>query len=114
MSVYIVPDQANLPAVVSFRTDGTVTAWPSELSQLIGAWTDITEVALSLHGAVGLKADGTAVSVGWAGYPAIDVSGWTDVTAIANGEDYCVGLKRDGTLAFAGEHVFMNEGHIKK
>ena len=113
-NIYIIPDESNRAAAVGVREDGTLAVWPSALEELIGGWTDMAEVQLSLHGAIGLKRDGTAVSVGWSGYPAIDVARWTDVTAVANGEDYGVGLKEDGTLVFAGEHVFMNEGHNKK
>ena len=68
---------------------------------------------MALHGVVAKK-DGTAVSAGWNGYEAIDVSGWTDIIAVDTADDYCVGLKSDGTLVFAGEHIFMRDGHSKK
>ena len=44
----------------------------------------------------------------------MDVSSWTDIIAIDAAEDWCVGLRRDGTLVFAGDHVFMDEGHERR
>ena len=105
------PNQMMAAAV---RSDGTVTAYPEALLQAIGGWTDLADVQLSAHGALGLRRDGTVVSAGWNGYPAMDVSGWTDIAAVSAADDYCVGLRRDGTLVFAGSHVFMRDGHNRK
>ena len=50
---------------------------------------------------VGLKSDGTVVTVG-----SNDVSGWTDIVAVSAGDYYTVGLRSDGTVVAVGYNKF--------
>jgi len=54
---------------------------------------------------VGLKTDGTVVTVGAYehGYGQLDVSSWRDIVAISAGRSHIVGLKADGTVVAVGE-----------
>ena len=53
---------------------------------------------------VGLRSDGTVVTVGYNYDGRCDVSDWSDIVAVAAGEDYTVGLRRDGTVVAVGEN----------
>ena len=111
--IRLYPDRHDSAAYVAIRDGGTVLAAPEALNDLIGNWTEMKQIELNVYFILGLKEDGTAVSVSRVS-KAPDVSAWKDVIAIGCGSDYCVGLKKDGTLVFAGEHVFMGEGHNRK
>ncbi len=88
-------------------------ATPKELNERIGEWTGMQQIEISVYWLIGLKEDETAVSLSLVSQ-APDVSSWKDVISIGSGNDYAVGLKKDGTLVFAGEHIFMGEGHNRK
>jgi len=107
------PGSHDSAALIGIREDGTVLAAPKELQDRIGSWTGMKQIELNVYWALGLKEDGTAISLPMVSQ-APDVSGWRDVTSIGIGSDYAVGLKKDGTLVFAGEHIFMGEGHHRK
>lgn len=96
---------------VGVRRDGSLLAEPRWLAEALAGWTDMAQVEVDEHYALGLRKDGTVVSMGLNGHSAPDVSSWQDVTAIAVADDYCVGIRQDGTLIFAGNHIFMREGH---
>ena len=98
-------------AYVGVRKDGSLLAEPRWLAEALSDWTDMAQVEVEYRYALGLRKDGTAVSVSLDGHAAPDVSSWRDVTAIAVADDYCVGIRRDGTLIFAGDHIFMREGN---
>lgn len=101
-------------AYAAVRADGTVLAAPAELASLIGGWTDMKKIAIAPSWILGLKRDGTVLCAGAGGAAPPDVSGWTGITDIAAGYDFCAGVTVGGTVVFAGEHVFMNEGHSRK
>ena len=111
--IRLYPGHHDSAAYVAIRDDGTVLAAPEALNDLIGSWTEMEQIELNVYFILGLKEDGTAVSVSRVS-EAPDVSAWKDVAAIGCGSDYCVGLKKDGTLVFSGEHIFMGEGHNRK
>ena len=111
--IRLYPGRHDSAAYVAVREDGTVLAAPQALNDLLGSWTGMKQIELNVYFILGLKEDGTAVSVSGVS-EAPDVSAWKDVVAIGCGSDYCVGLKKDGTLVFAGEHIFMGEGHNRK
>ena len=111
--IRLYPGRHDSAAYVAVRDDGTVLAAPQALNDLIRNWTGMKQIELNVYFILGLKEDGTAVSVSRVS-EAPDVSAWKDVAAIGCGSDYCVGLKKDGTLVFAGEHIFMGEGHNRK
>lgn len=57
---------------------------------------------------VGLKNDGTVVSVGSAWFGEQNVSGWTDIKSIATTTWNTIGLRSDGTVVGAGELDWSN------
>lgn len=101
-------------AYAAVRKDGTVLAAPDELAVLIGSWTGMAKIVIGDRWVLGLKQDGTVLSAGLADETPPDVSGWTDITDLGTGYDYCVGVKADGSVVFAGDYVFMREGHSRK
>ena len=70
-------------------------------------WFDIIQVAAGGCYTVGLKADGTMVTVGENRTGQCDVGDWTDITQVDAGCDQTVGLKSDGTVVAVG---WNNEG----
>ncbi len=90
-------------AYAGVRQDGTAMAFPESLNGCIRAWSQLKEVEIGNHWLVGLKEDGTAVSVGLEGFAPLDVSGFSEVESIEAGFQFCVGIRKDGTLVFAGE-----------
>ncbi len=114
------PEAANpyaappLELYLGVRADGRVLAEPALLAELVSGWTDIRDVCLTDAYVLGLKADGTVLLASFGGQAPLDVSTWQDIIAIGAGNDWCVGLKADGTLVFAGDHLFMDEGHTRK
>lgn len=101
-------------AYAAVRKDGTVLAAPEELDRLIGSWTDMVKIVIGDRWVMGLKKDGSVLSAGFAGVTPPDVSGWKGIADIGTGYDYCVGIREDGTAVFAGDFVFMREGHNRK
>ena len=101
-------------AYAAVRTDGTVLAAPEELAGIIGNWTGMKKIVIADRWILGLKRDGTVLTAGLAGVTPPDLSGWTEIVDIGGGYDYCAGVKEDGTVVFAGEYVFMREGHNRK
>ena len=99
---------------IGVRTDGTVITEPSFLEDQLGEWTDIVDICVSYDYVMGLKKDGTVVMAPFKDGVAMDVSHWRNIVDIGAGSDWCVGLKDDGTLVFAGDHVYMNQGHWVK
>ena len=101
-------------AYAAVRRNGTVIAAPEELSRLIENWTDMAKIVIGDRWVLGLKQDGSVLSAGYAGAVPPDVSGWKDIVDIGTGYDYCVGIRKNGTAVFAGEYIFMREGHNRK
>lgn len=95
-------------------TDGSIRAEPAFLAEMLTGWTDIVDASLLRDYVLGLKKDGTVLMAVYGEDPGLDVSRWTGITAIGAGNDWCVGLRADGTLVFSGDHVFMNEGHVRR
>ncbi|MBR5960288.1 MAG: hypothetical protein IKZ98_04775 [Clostridia bacterium] len=93
-------------ACAAVRKDGTVLAAPAELSELIGAWTDMAKIVIGENWVLGLKRNGTVLSAGMAGTTPPDVSRWSDIMDLGTGRDYCVGVKSSGSVVFAGDHMF--------
>ena len=55
---------------------------------------------------VGLKSDGTVVTVGDNSYDQSDVSNWKDIVAVSAGARHTVGLKSDGTVVTVGDNSY--------
>lgn len=99
---------------IGIHSDGSLRIEPASVAHYFDGWSDIADVRFSARYILGLKKDGTVVLSPTAQNVPIDVSHWQGITAIGAGDDWCVGLKADGTLVFEGDHLFMNEGHIRK
>lgn len=87
---------------------------PAELQSAVADWHDLADIQVGKDFLLGLRRDGTAVTISTDGRPAPDVSAWQDIAAIEASTTYCVGLKRDGTLVFAGDITFIGEGHTRR
>lgn len=61
-------------------------------------WTDISKVTVGLSQIVGLKTDGTVLTVGYSASNFSGIDTWTDIIDIDAGEYITVGLKSDGTV----------------
>lgn len=93
-------------AYAGVQQDGTALAFPEALGAAVSQWQGMKEVEIGNHWLVGLKEDGTAISLGLTGFAPPDVSGFSDVESIEAGADFCVGIRKDGTLVFAGNCDF--------
>lgn len=97
---HIAPVRASIAAgkrfAVGIMSDGTVvTTEPYHEAQ---EWTDIVAVAVQDNGVIGLKSDGTVMTVGVGPCPGVEE--WTDILAVS-ANSYTVGLKFDGTVVAA-------------
>ena len=101
-------------AYAAVREDGTALAAPEALAASVGSWTRLVQIAVSDRWVLGLRDDGTVLSAGFAGVTPPDVSGWKEIVGIGTGYGFCVGIRRDGTAVFAGDYLFMREGHTRK
>ena len=112
--------------VLGLKADGTVVAtgepgytyWeysqgePTLVSEPFdfSGWTGIVSLYYGDRYAVGLRADGTVMVTGKAGfeyyddsldsweYMAFDLSHWTDIVSLYCGDRYVIGLRADGTV----------------
>jgi hypothetical protein len=114
-SGYIIDPVSGLATVqfIGIKTDGSLIAEPAEAVEQLAGWSGIVDLRISGNFILGLKKDGTVLLASF-GEVIPDVSAWKDIIAIGAGIDWCVGLEQDGTLVFAGDHTFMNEGHVRK
>jgi alpha-tubulin suppressor-like RCC1 family protein len=55
---------------------------------------------------VGLKANGTVVSVGHNTYGQCNVGCWTDIIQVVAGYGHTVGLKANGTVVSVGHNTY--------
>jgi alpha-tubulin suppressor-like RCC1 family protein len=67
-------------------------------------WYGLPMIKAEQYHSLGLKADGTAVAVGWNDWGEIDVSSWTNIIAISAGSEFSLGLKADGTVVAVGDN----------
>lgn len=108
---YVAPP---LEMYLGVRSDGSVLAEPAFLAEKLADWSGVQDACLTDAYVLGLKKDGSVLLGAFGEAVNLDVSQWQNIIAIGAGKDWCVGLKEDGTLLFAGDHVFMNEGHTRK
>jgi alpha-tubulin suppressor-like RCC1 family protein len=78
----------------------------------VGNWINITQVETGGSHTVGLKADGTVVTVGIDAGGQYVISNWTDISQVAAGEFHTVGLKTNGTLVAAGPEVELAKWNL--
>ena len=114
LTTVIIPNNKYNNAVAQYEAGNTVRA-----AQIFGSipnfkdakqrsydlWASITTretLSTGNWNTVGLKADGTAVAVGYNYYGQCDVSGWENIVAISAGDEHTVGLKADGTVVAVG------------
>lgn len=55
---------------------------------------------------IGLKSDGTVVSMGWNEYGQCNVSDWCDIVAVATGCTHTIGHQSDGTVESVGGNEY--------
>ena len=66
----------------------------------VPGWKDIVAIAAQGDTTVGLKADGTVVTVGYGDFK--EAKHWRDIVAISLNHSHLIGLKADGTVVAAG------------
>lgn len=69
---------------------------------VVEGWTDIASISGMGSFILGLKNDGTVVSVRRSTRYKVDTSLWSDMIAVATGQQFIVGLKADGTVLTQG------------
>lgn len=113
-AISIPAEELPVKLYIGIRADGSVMAEPSFIAELLADWSDLMDIRVTGRYVLGLKKNGTVLFAPLVDGMNWDVSQWQGVRAIGAGDDWCVGLKHDGTLVFEGDHVFMNEGRLKK
>jgi len=89
---------------ISYRFDESWTSVDSYGVLPIEGWTSIVQVAAGEFHAVGLKSDGTVVSVGNNDWGQCNTGDWKDITQVAASWLHTVGLKSDGTVVATGQN----------
>lgn len=87
--------------------NGTVSSngYGNWIGDPLSEFTDIVAISDSYKYTVGLKYDGTVVSIPLREYDKREgVKDWTDIIAVSAGYDHTVGLKSDGTVVAVGEN----------
>jgi hypothetical protein len=95
-------------AILGWAKYGDVSAWSTIVAVTAGNASDL------IYHLVGLKADGTVVSVGGSknrygkryANDQCNVNGWRDIIAISAGNRHTVGLRSDGTVVSCGSNEF--------
>lgn len=87
--------------------DGKVVLSKGECEDTLGLdkclnWTGIVSIETYGNKIIGIKADGTAVSVGWNRYDQIELSQWRDIVQVDCDWRTNIGLKKDGTIVARG------------
>lgn len=76
--------------MIGLKSDGTAEAISHNVTSKsldISSWTDIVAVSAGQEHTVGLKADGTVVSVGSDLYVGADINSWSDIRIPTNTRD---------------------------
>ena len=97
---------------VGLRADGTVAYAGSNerVREELGSWRNIIQVEAGSSDIIGLKSDGTVVTVNTDGKK-YDVENWTNIIAVAAGAESIFALRSDGTYnCVVFGTVFENEG----
>jgi uncharacterized protein (TIGR02145 family) len=115
----IVAISAGYSHTVGLKANGTVVAIGDDVTLVVngklkkciydgqcnvGDWRDIVAISAGRNHTVGLKADGTVVTVGNNKDCQCNVSSWRDIVAISAGANHTVGLKADGTVIATGDN----------
>lgn len=106
-TIMYMPHAGNDSAYALLTEDGRVELYGSGWGTGNPQWTDIKAIAVARTSAsvIGIKEDGTAVSLGRNYNGLLDVNDWTDVIAVASGSGFSIGLRKDGTALFAGSFL---------
>ena len=70
----------------------------------MSSWTGIVAAASGMSHTVGLRSDGTVVTVGGSEKHLCAADSWADMVAVACGDEHTVGLRSDGTVAAVGDN----------
>ncbi len=94
---------------IAISEDGSVLiagGFDNNIGQLcrytLDDWSDIVAVSSGIYHAVGLRDDGTVITVGQNMYGQCDVQNWDNIVAISAGFFHTVGLRSDGTVVATG------------
>lgn len=100
------------------KSDGTIAAimpYEDRFGERWSGWTGLTDIALGYSHLVGLREDGTVLTIldfmetppkdedSWTSDIYHQPKGWTQIKAIDACANYTVGLREDGTVLMAGD-----------
>jgi hypothetical protein len=88
-------------AILNDGTMGQVITLSPMLADL-SEWTDMVSVSMGARHGVGVRADGSVVSVGNDKY-CTECDRWENITAVAAGSYHTVGLQKDGRVVATGQ-----------
>ena len=101
-------------STVGLKSDGTVVETGHGNSK-VENWSDIIAISAQGNNVMGLRVDGTVVSVkssediaGSSYSGQYDIESWTDIVALSTSKEHTLGLKSDGTV-ISTEYIFMED-----
>ena len=72
----------------------------------ISDWRDVVKVSAGWNYAVGLKSDGTVITIGFGAWSNTNAPELADIVAVSAKEHHTIGLKSDGTMVPVGNNRF--------
>jgi hypothetical protein len=91
---------ASSHGIAALKSDGTVLSY--DMSDDLSGWSDIVSVSVGVDHVLGLKSDGTVVSMGDNAFGQCSVASWNDVISIHAGHFTSFGITRNGRVLTAG------------
>ena len=98
--------QTNIGTGTALPADDGQDAYVGGPEQVVNAELTSTRIAAGSGHTIGLKRDGTVMSVGDNTYGQCDVGMWKNIVALSAGDLHSVGLRNDGTVVTAGSNDF--------
>lgn len=74
----------------------------------VSAWRNIIAISADSTYLIGLRADGTVVSAGYASMHQCDVKDWTNIVSISAGPYMSVGVRKNGTIVVSGMMLYYS------
>ncbi|WP_316637066.1 TIR domain-containing protein [uncultured Ruminococcus sp.] len=105
----VTADSTNM---ICIRQDGTLLGGINndEVDRIISSWRGVIDVAVGSYHVIGLKADGSVISVlekldmeyASLNVGQADTDSWYNIESVYASDDVSVGLRKDSTVVFAG------------
>lgn len=113
---------AESASIIGIDNDGVIHftgyagngSYRDTFKRAFSTWTDIVDIVLLGPVAVGLRTDGTLVTVGEETdsyyIDRTKLSNWKNIVQLSSGRNHVIGLKADGTVVGVGTPEFRNYG----